>query len=189
MEWVAVFGEGPYGRGAYRRVGIRTARSDGLGTMRWLQSLPAGKQRDGAVQESYRTWLGHDRQAALAWIVLEPDAPWLDPAHAQYAKILSVTEGHEAALAWVAKIDENQRRQNTAGRIGGKWYLREPEKAKAWAENPPEWLSERTALVIRDPEAAQELHKRERAGQRANYDARRDAAAAEAQDEEAAEGE
>jgi len=178
MEWTATFGEGPYGAGAYRRVAIRTAVNDGLGTMRWLQSLPAGQQRDSALQEAYRTWLGQDRNDALAWLAEEPDAAWLDPAHAVYAGVLSKTEGHEAALAWVEKIDENPRRQRSAKKIGSAWYRREPEKAKAWAEHPPDWVSERTALAIRDPKASKELYRSEREEARAAYRARRAAAAA-----------
>jgi hypothetical protein len=176
MEWTATFGEGPFGNGAYRRVAIRTARNDGLGTMNWLRSLAAGPQRDGALQEAYITWLRFDRSDALAWMAEAPDAPWLDAAHAVYAQTLIAIEGYEAALAWVEKIDEEQPKQRAARKIGSGWYRRDPEKAKAWAEHPPEWVSERTALAIRDPEAARARYQRERAERKAAYRARRDAA-------------
>lgn len=148
MKWASSFGEGSYGRGAYRRVATQTVRKDGLGTMQWLESLPEGPQRDGAVQEGFRTWLLVDRDAALEWIQQQPDAPWLDPAHGIYAQVVVTQDGHEAALERTGLIDQWLRRQRTAQKIGRAWYMREPEAARAWVENAPEWVSDETKETI-----------------------------------------
>jgi len=108
--WAARHGEQEYGKGLFRRVGTRWAQQDGLAAMTWLATLPAGWERDVAVQETYRVWLGRDHDDAMAWLRSTELEPWLEPALALYAKALT-RESPEQALEWSALIHDAERRR------------------------------------------------------------------------------
>ena len=173
MDWAASFGESRYGRGAYRRVAFKVALQEPERAMAWLRGLPEGPQRDSAVTETWRTFMIHDRENAMAWIRVQPDEPWLDPAFELFAQRLAMTEGAEQGLAFAGKIDDPRKREKAVRGIGAAWHRRDPEAARAWAQNPPAWMDEELVLMIADPPAYQERQRELRQQARARYEARR----------------
>jgi hypothetical protein len=143
--WAAEHGEAEYGKGLYRRVGIRWAWQNGATAMAWLATLPAGKERDAGVQETYRAWLSRDPGAAKGWLRAAELEQWLEPALALYVKSMA-RESPEEALEWTALIRDAERRREATIKIGQYWHGVDPEAARAWLdqsglpEKDREWI-------------------------------------------------
>jgi hypothetical protein len=143
--WAAQHGKEDYGKGLFRRVGSRWAQQDGPAAMSWLATLPAGAERDAGVQETYRAWLGRDREVAKNWLRGAELEPWLEPALALYVKSLG-RESPEEALEWAALIRDPERRREATIKIGQYWHQVDPDAARAWLdrsdlpEKDREWI-------------------------------------------------
>jgi hypothetical protein len=113
--------------------------------MQWLSTLPAGEERDAGVQETYRTWLSRDSEAAKGWLRAAELEPWLEPALALYVKSMA-RESPEEALEWTGLIQEVERRREAIIKIGQYWHGVDPEAARAWLdqsglpEKDREWI-------------------------------------------------
>jgi hypothetical protein len=86
--------------GLPRRIGTRWVRSDGRAAMKWLASLPAGKDRNDGVAESFRDWMKIDPEDARAWaaerIAEEPLEAWSEPALSVHSRLISRAEPEAA---------------------------------------------------------------------------------------------
>jgi hypothetical protein len=131
--WAERHGQEEYGKGLFRRVGNRWARQDGAAAMQWLATLPAGAERDAGVQETYRAWLGHEEEAAKAWMRAAELEPWLEPALALYVRDMA-RESPEQALEWTALILDAERRREATIKIGRYWHHVDPDAARAWLD-------------------------------------------------------
>jgi hypothetical protein len=147
--WVEPHAQRDYGSGLLRKVGVRWVGKDGPAAMAWLRAQPAGKERDEAVQESYREWLTKDRAGAMAWLRQAELGPWLDPALGIFAPALA-SQDPEDAIAWAGRIHDPERREKALVAVARLWLRRDAEAAQAWLETSP--LSEearRSALERR----------------------------------------
>jgi len=145
-ERAAPLASEPFGDGLLRRVGKRWALRDGAAAMRWLRTLPAGPSRTEAVHETYLAWVNRDRVAALGFMEDAPD-PAFDPARALYAQLIGEQDA-QAGFAIAERIEEEERRWATVGRIWRRWELRDAGAAKDWLEQAshiPEFYRERMA--------------------------------------------
>lgn len=134
---------GPYGKGLARRVGMHWVERDGDAAMRWLESLPPGKERDDGVLETFRHWMIVDRPAARSWMQQTPHEPWLDPAVSIYAKALG-RKDPLAALEVAAVIRDPEIRLPAMGAIAREWLVRDEAAADAWldaSDLPPDFIA------------------------------------------------
>jgi len=137
--------DGPYADGLPRRVGMHWVTQDPQAAMQWLSTLPAGKNRNDGVQETFRQWLVNDRAAARGWM-RDHEAqhePWLAPAVSVYAKSLGRQEPEEA-LRVASGIEDPAIRQPTMGVIAREWLVRDEAAANAWLDEcdlPPEFVA------------------------------------------------
>ena len=82
--------------GLPRRIGTRWIRNDPEAAFAWLASLPAGKDRDDGVMESFRDWMMHDRAAASAWAESVERERWNEPALSIYLRQLGFEDPKKA---------------------------------------------------------------------------------------------
>jgi hypothetical protein len=133
--------EGPYSRNLLKRFAVRRVKDDGPGTMQMLLDRPAGRERQRALRETYRRWLGFDRQAALAWM---PETAAADPRFIPLCDIYAVAlaqsdrehRGQSMARAaqWSEGIADSATQHKTRVELGVIWLSYEPEAASAWLE-------------------------------------------------------
>ena len=116
--------------GLPRRIGTRWIRRDPAAAFAWLSTLPAGKDRNDGVMESFRDWMLADRTAASAWAEsIEPEA-WNEPALSIYLRQLGMRDPQEA-LTRLASFEGTERVRSMA-RIGRRWLSRDPGPAAEW---------------------------------------------------------
>jgi hypothetical protein len=133
-DWALEVGGGEFGKGLYRRVAVRWAERDGRAAMDWLENLPRGRERDIAVQETYRIWLGSEsRDAAREFIAERSAASWLEPAAVLYLSTLA-REDPQAAIQWIPRLEDAERRREATINVGRIWRRADPEAAATWME-------------------------------------------------------
>jgi len=174
--WAARHAEGPNGDGLLARVGTVWAERPGQGeaALRWLSTLPAGRQRDDGVRDTYQAWAAREHDAATAWIAAEPHAAWLEPAMLQHVTRIA-RERPGDALDWARRIESDSLREDAFVAAGNVWLVKEPDAARAWlsGDEPGEAVRERILQIERA-----RLERQERKAQRAAR-AEAEAAAAE----------
>jgi hypothetical protein len=117
-----------------RRIGTRWIRHDPKGALAWLQSLPAGLDRDDGVAESFRDWLLTDFDAAVAWIheQTQGDIPqWTEPAISIFAKTNGTARPQET-LELVARLQDAELRDSSAVVLLVHWMKKDRPAAEAW---------------------------------------------------------
>jgi hypothetical protein len=114
-----------------RRIGTRWIIRDPAAALAWLESLPAGRDRDDGVLESYRDWARYAPAAARAWIQNAELERWSEPAFSIYARRMG-KERPEEALALVARFSDEPLRTRITASIVRKWHARDPRAAEAW---------------------------------------------------------
>lgn len=161
--WVESERDGPWRDGLARAVSQKWAQEDGQAAMEWLRGLPDPESIDvaRAFEESYRTWLTRDREAARAWLPEQELDVSLDPVLAVYSRSLA-REDPESAIPWAGRITEPVRREETLEKIAQAWMHQNPAAASAWLEK-----GEIPEVAVRRIHASLERSK-ERARQRAS---------------------
>jgi hypothetical protein len=118
-----------------RRIGTRWVVHDPLAAMAWLESLPAGMDRDDGVSESFRDWLMKDFNAAEAWIkerIAAPEIePWTEPAIAIFCRTNGMARPQES-LETVARFRDHELRDSTSVLLLIHWMKRDRAAAEAW---------------------------------------------------------
>jgi hypothetical protein len=140
-----------YGWLVYRFVGKSWAASDGTAAMTWLATLPAGRQRDKGVDVTYRTWLGVDREAALAWMQERADEVWLQPAIGYFAAALS-QDDPAAGLRAAATLNDSNSREAVMAALLRTWLGKDAAAAQAWIDQAG--LSQRILDRALEPQKA-----------------------------------
>jgi hypothetical protein len=152
----------PVADGLARRMAVRWALRHGDDAMRWLLTLPAGFSRDEAVREGYRSWITHDREAALRFMEGATE-PALDPARALYAAVVG-RDDPQRGFEIAAEIEDEELRWATTGRIWRRWWQTDETAAKAWHERAthiPAFYHKRMAEI---PPALRRAKNKDRAG-------------------------
>ena len=114
-----------------RRVGTRWVRTDPDAAFSWLQGLPAGKDRDDGVMETFRDWYRNEPADARAWATEVDRERWAEPALSVYAKFLS-GEDPEGALAIAMGFSDQPLRDRIVTVIARNWLERDWDAADAW---------------------------------------------------------
>jgi hypothetical protein len=118
-----------------RRIGTRWVQHDPLAAMAWLESLPAGMDRDDGVAESFRDWLMKDFPAAESWIkerIAAPEIePWTEPAISIFCKTNGMARPQES-LETAARFRDQELRDSTSVLLLIHWMKRDRAAAEAW---------------------------------------------------------
>jgi len=136
VAWCEVHCSGPYGASVRTQIATHWAARDGLATMRWLSTSPAGKDRDAAVETAFFAWRHNDAQGLSDWLEgmdAEKIEPWFRPAAARYALMLSRTDP-AAALEWADRVEDEQERELALITIARRWRKQDQAAAEAWLE-------------------------------------------------------
>jgi hypothetical protein len=121
------------GSGLPRRIATRWIVRDPEAAFAWLESLPAGYDRDDGVMESFRDWMRFSQADAVKWIQKTELERWSEPAFVIYARWMANSqERPEEALDLVARITDEGMRRRTTNVIVRKWAARDPKAAEAW---------------------------------------------------------
>jgi hypothetical protein len=133
--WAARHAEGPNGDGLLARVGSVWAEQPGRGeeALRWLSTLPAGRQRDDGVRDTFQAWAARANDEATDWLEAEPHAPWLEAAMLQHATRIARKQP-EQALGWARRIEAEPLRSQAFVAVGNVWLQRDPDAARAWLD-------------------------------------------------------
>ena len=160
--FAAKHADGPNGDGLLARTGAGwvSQNGDGEPALRWLSGLPAGKQRDDGVLETFQAWSGRQYQGASAWLQAQPHAAWLEPAIFVYANRLSGRDIAEA-LAWARRIEGPALRERSFVAVGNMWLQSDREAAQAWLDGDEPTASMRDEILKLDRLRADRLARRE----------------------------
>jgi hypothetical protein len=132
---------------------------DGEPALRWLAGLPAGKQRDDAVQGTFEAWSGRQYDAATAWLRAQPHAPWLEPAIFVYANRLTARDMAEA-LVWARRIEQPALRESAFVAVGNMWLQTDRDAAQAWLDGDEPTASMREEILKLDRLRAERMSRR-----------------------------
>lgn len=130
-QWIDQIENPAYQRGLIRTVATHWVLEDASAAMAWVGATPAGKDRDRAVRETYRTLSKQSREKAAEWFEAEPYADWLEPALALHLGALA----HRDAPAAIARIDDVKdadRRRKATVAILLQWRRQDRAAADAW---------------------------------------------------------
>jgi hypothetical protein len=155
-----------------RRIGTRWIMHDPISAMTWLAGLPAGADRDDGVGETYRSWLMHDRNAAVAWAEKTGLQSWNQPAFALYAKALS-REAPRKAIELARQLPDPGLRDSSTIVIGRVWVELDRDAAEAWFDEVdlPEDLRAQARMVGSNAARERNLARRAQRAQSAAQDA------------------
>ena len=131
--------DGPFGSDMLKMIGERWAAHDGPAALEWLSHAPAGRVRDAAVRDAYRRWIYLDGDAAYAWaasIGRENTEPWFGAVAELYSMRIS-WETPVEAMAWVALIVDEDRRELSYITIARRWREKDESAADAWIAGSP----------------------------------------------------
>ena len=154
VAWCEAVCDGEFGSSVRQVIAQRWAARDGRAAMLWAKSAAPGQERDWAVSGAYRGWWRQDPEAFHAWLLEETEngariEPWLLPALRNYpAHIAQMGAASiDEALAWAARIPDEQQRWRAYVSVGRIWYKRDPEAASAWIDQSP--LDEQGRAAVR----------------------------------------
>lgn len=138
--------------GLARRIGTRWVRSDPEAAMAWLESLPAGEDRDDGVTETFRDWIVLDADAAFGWIQGRSMEPWLEPAFSLYARSMT-RDRPKDGLELAARITDEDLRNMTTTVIARSWLRADRAAAEAWLADAdiPEVVRKRVEIGASRP--------------------------------------
>ena len=99
----------------------------------WLETLPAGDERDTAIGDGFRVWHRKQAEAAERWLDAALPAPHLDPAIFQLVRV-SAQETPRAATVWAARVEDRSLRKRGLMHAGRHFWRRSPQAAAVWLE-------------------------------------------------------
>lgn len=119
--------------GLPRRIATRWLLRDPEAAWAWLESLPAGKDRDDGVMEAFRDWSRLQPGPAVRWIREVELEPWLEPAFAIYARRLSHRQPEEA-IQLLERFSDEEERDRFLVIVLRNWASKDPAAARAWLD-------------------------------------------------------
>jgi len=117
--------------GMPRRIGTRWIKSDPEAALAWLSGLPAGKDRDDGVMESFRDWMLRDEEKATAWAEAAEIERWNEPAFSIYLRHLG-QEDPQQAITRLAEFEDVRLRARMMKLVARRWLREDPAPAAAW---------------------------------------------------------
>ncbi len=134
MGIIETHGGQPYVTGSLAHVARKWARHhQPVDLFAWLETLPAGEERDEAVGDAFREWHGKRAEAAERWLEAAMPAAYLDPAIVALVRA-SAQEVPRAAVVWAERIQDPKQRRRSMGLAGRQFWRRSPQAAAIWLE-------------------------------------------------------
>lgn len=140
-------------KGVLQSVASSLGSNDPVATFEWLATLDPSQERSDVVRSTYRSWLGREYAAALAWAKERADLPedWFDPIRANYAFILGHKQPEEG-LRLLFQLPIGEERALHVQQVFAHWKQQDPEAAEAWLQQAK--LPEFRKQELRDVKAA-----------------------------------
>ena len=122
-------------QGVLESVASNLSSDDPVAALGWLATLEPSEERSDVVRSIYRSWLGREYAAALAWAAERADLPedWFDPIRANYAFILGHKEP-EAGLRLLFQLPIGEERALYVQQVFARWKGKDPEAAEVWLQ-------------------------------------------------------
>lgn len=138
VEWFEANRRHPYSAGSIEGIAQAWAdRHDPPALFEWLRSLrlegERGSEPADAVGLGFRAWIRRAPEEAEAWLGAALPDPALDPAIVELVRARSQSSP-TSAVEWVARIQDETRRHQSAIQAGWNWWRQDPEAARAWLE-------------------------------------------------------
>lgn len=119
--------------GTVEQVADQMAKEDPKGTAEWAMSLPEGRARENALEESIRAWARIDPTATSEYLAAMPASEAKDSAVQDFARVI-VSEDPKSAVTWAASISDPERRERAMVRTAQEWFESDAAAASAWAQ-------------------------------------------------------
>ena len=137
-----------YAAGMARRVARMWARREAPpAALAWAGSIAEAQERKDALGWTFREWVGHDSDAAMAWVQQQVS---LDPLFATFLwpHIQTLIRRDPAtAVEWVRGFADEERVRQLEVRLAHLWLAHDREAAEAWIRESD--LEEAVAAVCR----------------------------------------
>jgi hypothetical protein len=135
-----------YTRKALRIIAYKWAEfHDPRAAVAWIESLPVQEDREAergeASRAAFRTWAAEAPEEVEAWIETASAGSTRDGAIEEYTRVI-VDASPDEALRWAGQIQDEEVRRRRTLRYTRKWFVTDPDAARAWidaADVPPEW--------------------------------------------------
>lgn len=127
-------GDQPYTRGSLAVLARRWVQyHEPADLFAWLETLPAGAERDEAIGDGFRVWQRRQAEKAEQWLEGALPASYLDPAIAELVQA-SAQAAPQAAVVWADRIQNPKQRRRSLVRAGREFWSRSPQAAALWLE-------------------------------------------------------
>ncbi|MGE4651656.1 MAG: hypothetical protein AAEJ53_12275 [Myxococcota bacterium] len=131
---IETHGGQPYVKGSLAHIARKWARHHPPADLfAWLETLPAGEERDEAVGDAFRVWHGKSAKPAEQWLEAAMPAAYLDAAIAELVRA-SAQEVPQAAVVWAERIQDPKQRHRSMSLAGRQFWRRSPQAAAIWLE-------------------------------------------------------
>ncbi len=133
---------------AGREVGSRMAQGDPESAVRWANSLPEGKSRQGAFWAIAGAWATKDVAGAAAWLDGMPAGPSRDAAVEGFA-VRTAPKDPEGSAIWAATLPPGSTRAAVLKRSVGIWHRYDAAAAEEWLATTPGLTAEERVSLKR----------------------------------------
>jgi hypothetical protein len=135
-----------------RQLAGRIANDDPQKALSWVNTLPAGTAKSGALADAISEWAQQDAAAAATYMTTLPTGPETDAPRARFA--LSVVRTDPAgAVAWANSITNPETRTNSLTQVVGAWMRTDAQAAQQWVQSSS--LPQETKAAILAPQQNQ----------------------------------
>ncbi len=111
------------------------ADHDPAAAIAWIEGLDLDrahdKERGEAIGKAFASWQEKAPGAARTWLTSSTPGPKRDRAIKEMAKAIT-EESPAEAMYWVQQIDDSELRRRQMFRYTRRWFLQDPDGAKAW---------------------------------------------------------
>lgn len=139
--WAQRDGPERFGPRLYQRVAMLWVQRDPETTFEWIGQLPAGRERDDAVETAFRVWHRRHPEDASAWLEAQGDEDWLDKAMVAQVRAESRSDRFASNDTWQSRAeklssitDDHSRWSEVAWAVQS-WAMRDPKAALYWLDS------------------------------------------------------
>lgn len=99
----------------------------------WLDTQPAGAERERALETLVDRWSAHDMAAAIEWTKKQLPSPMVDRLCTRFVSGLTISDPDQA-MELAARIVDPTTRHQTLRAFARYWFLRMPPETRAWLQ-------------------------------------------------------